>query len=543
MSTVTKKYRCRYFEEDGRPIHPTCNQGDSCRFVHPNDSNWPGLKPFVDTRLLNKASSASKRNKEVSRSGGSNPSAPSSEGRGPALVSQSDLFLRCKVEVDEQSIRSDRGRPLQKESDGKIDRDRDVQRDREKYRANDNRDPVGNIDRAHKGYSRNRSASPVRPYANKYNRTGSDSSRKSEFDANRHKAPVKQSGDLASHERRPEVPNVILKPKGSVDPKGDSASPSIQNPRKLIGPPAFPETVSQVASSSVEMAAPPQRSEERKRAERLVGLFRNLARLSNQVVQESAAHEREGQRLQTYTEISSALSKISASAATSVAPTLADIMLKHEQCKYRVEESFKALGGVWEQVFDVFVTEVVHVIDARLQDAMTTLKKEGEHAAKEIIANTAGSLKHSAASDSVVLYDKKRARTRGPAEKENEETRSGRGASRDRDHKRRRFASRSSSPDSQDWRTGRQNDPSIEDILEKMKMKIDHLTKENSELKTTLKQTTAIPPTSSCSSFSVSSTPQEPRASGSRSVNTTPTKPRLSAEQLDYFRTALRDGH
>lgn len=91
-------------------------------------------------------------------------------------------------------------------------------------------------------------------------------------------APVKQSGDLATHERRPEAPNVILKPKGSVDPKDDFASSSVQNPRKLIGPPTFPEIVPQVASSSVEVAAPFQRSEERKRAERLVGLFRNLAR-------------------------------------------------------------------------------------------------------------------------------------------------------------------------------------------------------------------------------------------------------------------------
>ncbi|KAJ7709928.1 hypothetical protein B0H17DRAFT_1029833 [Mycena rosella] len=281
-------------------------------------------------------------------------------------------------------------------------------------------------------------------------------------------------------------------------------------------------------------------------------------------MQETAAHEREGQKLQTYTEISSALSKISTSAATSVAPTLADIMLKHEQCKHRAAESFKALGGVWEQVFDVFVSEVAHVIDARLQDAITTLKAEGEHAVKEIAGGAVGSLKQTTASDYVVSYDRKRARTRGPAEKENEESRSGRGPSRDRDHKRRRFASRSSSPDSHDRRSSRHNvDSSIEDILTQMKHKIDQqahslqqLTKENSEvsfesipgveqltrspyhqLKTTLKQTT-VPSTSSCSSFSVSSTPQEPKASGSRSAHTTPTRPRLS---LDYFRTALQD--
>ncbi|KAJ7046760.1 hypothetical protein C8F04DRAFT_208914 [Mycena alexandri] len=296
---------------------------------------------------------------------------------------------------------------------------------------------------------------------------------------------------------------------------------------------------------AVEAAPPMPLSDNRKRTERLVALFRSLARLSNQVVQETAAHEREGQKLQTYTEISTALSKISASAANSVAPTLADIMLKHEQCKHRVEESYKALGGVWEQVFDVFVTEVVHAIDGGLQDAITTLRKEGEHAVKEIADNAAGALRHSMTGEP---YDRKRARIRGPAEKENEESRSGRGASRDRDHKRRRFASRSPSPDSHDRRNARQGgDSSIEDILTQMKMKIDQqahslqiLSKENSDLKTTLKQTNAPP--ASCSSFSVSSTPQA-MGSGTRSASeTTPTKPRMSTEQLDYFRTALRDG-
>lgn len=149
--------------------------------MHPNDPNWPGLKPFVDTRLLNKSSSTSKR-KEAGRAGGLNTSV-SSEGRGPALVSQSDLFLRCKVEVDDQSLRTDRGKPSQKEWDT---RDRDAPRDRDRHR-NEHRDSTGNTDRTHKNYNRNRSISPIRPYAKKYSRTGSDSSKRSELDANRSK--------------------------------------------------------------------------------------------------------------------------------------------------------------------------------------------------------------------------------------------------------------------------------------------------------------------------------------------------------------------
>ncbi|KAJ7774804.1 hypothetical protein B0H16DRAFT_1508474 [Mycena metata] len=468
MSSVTKKYRCRYFEEDGRPIHPTCNQGDSCRFVHPNDVNWPGLKPFIDTRLLNKPASASKRNKDASRAGGSHPTGPSGEGRGPALVSQSDLFLRCKVEGDDQSLRTDRGRPPQKDWDSK-DRGRD--RDR------------------HKPYSKNRSISPTRPHTKKYSRTGSDSSKKSELDVPRSKGPTKHDANQTSNDlkRRTEGSSVVIEPKGSVDSKDSFASNSAQQTSRWAAPPSTDMVLKMNTALAVEAAPSMPLSDNRKRTERLVALFRSLARLSNQVVQETAAHEREGQKLQTYTEISTALSKISPSAANSVAPTLADIMLKHEQCKHRVEESYKALGGVWEQVFDVFVTEVVHSIDGGLQDAITTLRKEGEHAVKEIADSAAGAPRHSTTGEP---YDRKRARIRGPAEKENEESRSGRGASRDRDHKRRRFASRSPSPDSHDRRNARQSgDSSIEDILTQMKMKIDQqahslqiLSKENSDV-------------------------------------------------------------
>ncbi|KAJ7632596.1 hypothetical protein FB45DRAFT_912892 [Roridomyces roridus] len=441
-STVTKKYRCRYFEEDGRPIHPTCNQGVDCRFVHPSDAQWPGLKPFIDTRLLvNKSSS--KKNREVSRIGPFNYS----ESRGPALVSQSDLFQRRKVEGDERSERS--GRP----AEPKMDRDRDRRRDN------------GSGDRAPRGHSRNRSLSPVRPRAHDV--------RKSQVEANKNKG-AKQGADLT---KRPET--ISKTPKDSV--KVETMSSPLQNSKSTVSAPALRMPTSSLIPTS------PKLSEEQARAEKLVKLFREIARVSNQAVQETAAHEKEGQKLQTYTDISSALSKISASASASVAPTLADIMLKHEQSKHRIEENFRALGGVWEQVFDVFVTEVVHAVDTGLQNAMATIKKEKEQAVKDIVAASgAGSLRHSTTNET---HDKKRARTRGPMEKENEDSRSGRGASRDRDHKRRRFASRSSSPDSHDRRTSRHGDSSIEDILRKMKMKIDQqaeslqmLSKENSEV-------------------------------------------------------------
>ncbi|KAK7014881.1 C3H1-type domain-containing protein [Favolaschia claudopus] len=539
--SVTKKYRCRYFEEDGRPIHPTCNQGDACRFVHPSDPQWPGLKPFVDTRLLKQPLSSNKRNKETTKAGGSTSHFASFESRGPPLESQSDLFLRCKEEEGDQSLRTDRGRAPQKD----WDRDRDGQRDRDRLRGSDS----GNTDRVRKNHPRNRSSSPARPYANKYSRNGSDGSRKSDLDPNRMKVPAKSSGELTAndHKRRSEVSNSI-----TVD-QDDFSSSAAQTLARWTGPQSMEtqkKTQISKAKLSSEMMLPMEVPDETKRTERLVGLFRSLARMSNQVVQDSAAQEREGQKLQTYTEISTALSKISASAANSVAPTLADIMLKHEQSKHRVEQSYKALGGVWEQVFDIFVKEIVQVIDCGLQNAITTIQRESDRAVKDVAEAAAGSVQVSTAGQGPL--DRKRARTRGPTEKENEDSRSGRGASRDRDHKRRRFESRSSSPDTRDRRSSRHGgDFGVEDILTQMKMKIDQqahslqiLAKENNELKTTLKQTIPVASTS-CNSFSLSSTPRDHpkfKTSGTQSVETTPTRPRMLTEHLDYFRAALAEG-
>ncbi|KAJ7219251.1 hypothetical protein GGX14DRAFT_560351 [Mycena pura] len=338
--SVTKKYRCRYFEEDGRPIPPTCNQGDACRFVHPSDPNWPGRTPFVDTRALNR-SSAIKRHKDGGRTIGPH----GAESRGLALVPQSDLFLRRKPEGDDQSVRIDRAKPRQKEWDTRVNRDHDNYRERDRHRTSDNRDYAGSNDRMQQG-------------------------------------PTKHHGDLTSngHKRNPNT-SVISKIEESVDPKDDFASSSARNstwgrPGSLLRAPKTHTTL------ATEIAVPERHSDETKQTERLVGL------LSNEVVVATAAHEKEAQKLQTYTDISSALSKISPSAASSVAPALADIMLKHEQCKHRVDEGFTALGGVWEQVFDVFVTEVVRVIDSRLQGAISTIEKEREHAVEELLANT-----------------------------------------------------------------------------------------------------------------------------------------------------------
>lgn len=260
--------------------------------MHPTDSNWPGLRPFVDTRLLNR--SASKKNKANSgKAGGSaHYSVPSPEGRGPALVSQSDLFQRCKVEVDDQATRYERGgRSSQKEWDSRTDRDRDYQRERDGGNHTGALDS-GNKNRFHGGYTKNRSISPARTYVKKYNKTGSDSSKKlTELD-NKSKvcerrrtvastlktqqgATGKRSEDAPSNEikRMAAVPNAALKT--SVDSKDDFSSSSLQNAKPWLISSFVPTIPNKDDAPTPTLAVV---SDERRRAERLVGLFRGLAK-------------------------------------------------------------------------------------------------------------------------------------------------------------------------------------------------------------------------------------------------------------------------
>jgi hypothetical protein len=81
-------------------------------FVHPEDPNWPGLKP-VDKRI-NFASPAPRRT-SGSLAWGKTRSSPTrkagsldhhSDRHSAPLVSQNDLFQRCKIEADETTHNS-----------------------------------------------------------------------------------------------------------------------------------------------------------------------------------------------------------------------------------------------------------------------------------------------------------------------------------------------------------------------------------------------------------------------------------------------------
>ncbi|KAG5654538.1 hypothetical protein H0H81_001179 [Sphagnurus paluster] len=230
------------------------------------------------------------------------------------------------------------------------------------------------------------------------------------------------------------------------------------------------------------------------------------------MAQDAETHARNDKKLIKYTELSSTLAKVSPSAAAGVMPTLAEILLRHAQGKQRAEENLNAISGVWNQVFDLFVTEISRAIDAKLEEAIEKIRQQTElylvhrYAPLQISAPPRRTNDHDAFSPKPVANfsqdDTRRSETSNFYGK-------ARGAddSRDFQHeqKRRRFSSVSPIPEVKPQRSSLKLDSSMHEILTQMKTKIDaqaqslqKLTKENTALKASLHQRPSI---TSCSSL------------------------------------------
>jgi hypothetical protein len=185
--------------------------------------------------------------------------------------------------------------------------------------------------------------------------------------------------------------------------------------------------------------------------------------LSNQALQDTSAAALSQKKLDAFTEISATLSQISASAGLAVSPKLKAIAAGNAQTKERSDKTMAALGETWDQVFDLFVTEVGEVIERRLEEAIDSMKTQGELLISRMEASSSSSAMKRNISEVVWSDDE------------------GRGESEllEREHKRRR-------PEQHPLDT---ESSSIDVILQQMKLKVDQqtrsmqsLAKENSEV-------------------------------------------------------------
>ncbi|KAF5365749.1 hypothetical protein D9758_003301 [Tetrapyrgos nigripes] len=214
-------------------------------------------------------------------------------------------------------------------------------------------------------------------------------------------------------------------------------------------------------------------SPQRPRSEKLVEVFRKITSFSSQIVQDTLTLNQEERKLQTYNDISTTLSRISESAASAVAPPLAEIILTRVQSKERLEEGYHALGAAWDQVFDIFVTEVAQTIEEKLEAALRTIKNEANDLANDLVASDSKSGLKRKFGDPISDSDLGRSYRSDSS----------------RDGKRRKItADGSYSP--VDTRENINDLSSLEEILQRMKSKIDQqnnslqiLARENQELK------------------------------------------------------------
>jgi hypothetical protein len=207
---------------------------------------------------------------------------------------------------------------------------------------------------------------------------------------------------------------------------------------------------------------------------------------------------REERKLQLFSEFSSTLSKFSATGTASVMPNLADILLRNAERKQRVDDHFKSITELWEQAFEIFMTEISHVMNAQLETTLTQIRQVGDSVCSPIETDSAGTLKRqrpqdSRSPDSVEDHGGRNGSQEDFLEKEKERSsRNDRGTQPE--HKRRRYDA--SSPSLTETRqkvpqySTEEFQPSTQEILSQMKLKIDEqaqslqkLTKENHEVK------------------------------------------------------------
>lgn len=113
----------------------------------------------------------------------------------------------------------------------------------------------------------------------------------------------------------------------------------------------------------------------------------SLGRSSSDVVELTSEFEKQDKKLKTYSEISQTLSKVSHSAAQSVAPNLAEILLNHGQLKSRLATSLDGVGHLWDEIFARVHREVNFIIDQQVEKAKGIIAQEVDRAIQNAAQN------------------------------------------------------------------------------------------------------------------------------------------------------------
>ncbi|KIK08649.1 hypothetical protein K443DRAFT_658344 [Laccaria amethystina LaAM-08-1] len=340
-----KKYPCRYFDDNGHPLSPKCQQGKSCRFLHPDDPNWPGSSYDTPKSVTARRASYDPLNSAAVRP----------KYHSTPLVSQTDLFLRCK-DVDDSAI-NDRVNMYRPSF-----RDASLTNRKKSVHRFDRRSPSRERPKAPKrvrdDFSPSRESTRAILRARDDHDFSFESKHVGRLDHQYQKAESRRDKNNKEFSQRPTLTSLTFgqdRPTG-LDVRTPIAEKLLDNDKHQNGP--------RVGSSEEQGIA------------HIVQLFRELARLTSKVNQQKEAQRKEETNFQTYNDIASALSQIPNMVPTNISSSLADSLLKQAQYKQSVEESFEAIGNVWLDMIGMFKTEVSRTIDQRLEVALMSIKQE-----------------------------------------------------------------------------------------------------------------------------------------------------------------------
>jgi hypothetical protein len=113
-------------------------------------------------------------------------------------------------------------------------------------------------------------------------------------------------------------------------------------------------------------------------------VLRESTRTSSKIVQNSVDVDRRNRQVDILTDLSSTLAQVSTAATSSVAPALIGAVRNHALLKDKVDDDYKVLANLWEDLFDLFVKELWAVMDKAVQDSIATLGQESDRLAGQL---------------------------------------------------------------------------------------------------------------------------------------------------------------
>lgn len=107
-------------------------------------------------------------------------------------------------------------------------------------------------------------------------------------------------------------------------------------------------------------------------------------RTSSKIIQNSADVDHENRRVDTLTDLSSALAQVSTAATSSVAPALINAVRNHALLKDKVDDDYQVLANLWENLFELFVKELWAIMDKAVQEGIAALGQESDKLAGQL---------------------------------------------------------------------------------------------------------------------------------------------------------------